>query len=365
MNQMKKLTFLTIALTILFFAATQIQASCSIVIQHPPCAEFWRADAVFIATASDVETKPQRFQGVPPITARLTIEEVFKGDKEKEIVIESNDCGYQFKQGEKYLIYAHRHGNKLNVIIGTTRTKPLAEAAEDLEYLRSLQRSEPQAQIVGKIGQQTADIKSVREDSFSSDWFFFGSPMSNVKVFARNAGQTYETFSDTKGEYKFFDLPPGEYQVWADYPSYFESRVQTIKTNTQSCGIGDFVTRRKGAIFGHVRGADGAPIPDLLVSLVFADATPQEIFEDRKNKSVWNLASTDAKGEYGFTMLPAGRYFVIVNRTEYERKGGDGRAQEIPRLFYPGVGTIEKATVISIEEGEQIKGKDIRLQKSK
>ncbi len=64
-------------------------------------------------------------------------------------------------------------------------------------------------------------------------------------------------------------------------------------------------------------------------------------------------------------MLPAGRYFVVINRTEYERKGGDGRAQEIPRLFYPGVSTIEKATVISIKEGEQIKAKDLRLPKNK
>jgi hypothetical protein len=178
---MKKLSSFIFAITVLFFVAGEIQASCSGVVQHPPCAEFWRADAVFIATAIEVQTKPQVYEGVPPITARLKIEEVFKGIKEKEFIFESNDCGFQFKKGEKYLVYAHRRNNKLNVQIRRTRTKLLAEATEDLNYLRSLQRGEPQAQIVGKIGQQTTEVKPGRKDiSFDNDWFFFGSLAAKI-----------------------------------------------------------------------------------------------------------------------------------------------------------------------------------------
>ena len=273
-------------------------------------------------------------------------------------------CGYQFKQGDKYFIYAHRNENKINVRIGFTRTKPLIEAAEDLDYLRSLQRGEPQAQIVGKIGQQTAEIKSSKHFGFN-DWFFFGSPMANVKVFAKGAGQTYETFSDASGEYKFFELPTGEHEIWADYPAYFESEKATVKTTAQGCGIGNIKARRKGSIAGRLTDASGAPISDVLVSLVLADAKHEEILEVRENEIVWNSVGTNEKGEYYFNLLPAGRYLIVINRAEFERTRGGEQARKIPRLFYPGVKSIEEATVVSIEEGEQVEKKDFRLPKSK
>ncbi len=363
---MKKLSSFIFAITVLFFVAGEIQASCSGVVQHPPCAEFWRANAVFIATAIEVQTKPQVYEGVPPITARLKIEEVFKGIKEKEFIFESNDCGFQFKKGEKYLVYAHRRNNKLNVQIRRTRTKLLAEATEDLNYLRSLQRGEPQAQIVGKIGQQTTEVKPGRKDiSFDNDWFFFGSPVAGIKVFAKGVEQTYETFSDAKGEYKFFGLPPGEYEIWADYPSYFENEKIKVATKTEGCGVGDIKAWRKGSITGRVTDADGAAVSDLRLSLVLADATREEILEARGNEVVWNLGMTNEKGEYFFSMLPGGRYFVVINRTDFERNLGNEQQQKIPRVFYPGVSSIKEATVISIEEGEQAQKKDFRLPKSK
>lgn len=363
---MKKLSSFIFTITLLFFVASEMQASCPWMVQHPPCAEFWRADAVFIATATEVQIKSQRFGVPPPITARLKIEESFKGIKEKEILLELDHCGFQFKQGEKYLVYAHRRDNKLHVRIGGTRTKPLAEATDDLDYLRSLQRGEPQAQIVGKIGQQTAEIKlSRREVSFDSDWFFFGSPMAGIKVFAKGAEQTFETFSDAKGEYKFVGLPSSEYEIWADYPSYFESKKITIKTKTEGCGVGNIYASRKGAIFGRVTDADGAAVSDLRLSLVSADVTREEILETRENEVVWNLGMTDKKGEYRFPRLPAGRYYIVINRTEFERALGDEQQQKIPRLFYPGVRNIDEAIVISIEEGEQAPKKDFRLPKNK
>ncbi len=70
---MKKLSSFIFAITVLFFVAGEIQASCDRIVQHPPCTEFWRADAVFIATAIEVETKPQIYEGVPPITDVLQL----------------------------------------------------------------------------------------------------------------------------------------------------------------------------------------------------------------------------------------------------------------------------------------------------
>lgn len=363
--KMKNISSLILtAVVVLLFVAVEIQASCPLVVQHPPCAEFWRADAVFIATATEVQTKPQGFSGAAAITARLSIEESFKGIAEKEIMLEPDGCDYQFTQGEKYLVYAHRRpeNKKLIVKIGRTRTKPLAEAAEDLNYIRSLLRGEPQAQIVGRIGQHTAEIKESGR-RFDSNTHFFGAPLAGIKVFAKGAEQTYETFSDAKGEYAFFGLPAGEYEIRADYPIYFESRKETVQTTAQGCGIGNIAAWRKGAISGRVTDAKGAAVVSLRLSLVSADAAPEEILEERENQSVWHLGNTDEKGEFHFTRLPAGRYFIVINRSEFERSRMAERLQKIPRLFYPGVKNLEKATVISIEEGEQVKGKDFRLPK--
>jgi hypothetical protein len=366
MKRMKKLPSFIIAVTSLFFAAIQVQASCPGMVQHPPCVEFWRADAVFVGMAAEVQIKPQRFFGVPPpITVRFTVEEIFKRIKEKEIVLELEHCGYQFKQGEKYLVYAHLRENKLYVRIGGTRTEPIAEATDDLDYLRSLQRGEPQAQIVGKVGQQTAEIKRSDKSFYNREWRFFGSPMTGVKVFAKGTEQIYETFSDAKGEYKFFGLPTGEYEIWADYPLYFRSEKVSVKTAEQGCGVGNIMARRKGLISGRVTDANGATVSNLRLSLVSADTAPEEILEERKDESVWLLGSTNEKGEYRFEMLPAGRYLVVINRANFERTLGNEQAQKIPRLFYPGVKSIKEATVISIKEGEQVENKDFRLPKDK
>lgn len=362
-NRTRNLSSIIFTIATLLILTNATQASCPHIVQHPPCIEFGRADAVFTASAIEVQTKPQRFGGVPPpIVARLKIEEIFKGIEEKEIVLDLDHCGYQFKQGEKYLIYAHRRDDKLNVRIGTTRTKLLAEASDELEYLRGLQRGEPQAQIVGRVGQQTSEIKRKLGSLFDRDWRFFGAPMAGTRVFAKSAGQIYETVTDDKGEYEFFGLPSGEYEIWADYPAYFESRKETVTTVAKGCGVANLVGHRKGSISGRVTNADAAPAKYVRLSLVSADASPQEIFEEKENDSIWYLAATDEKGEYRFAYLPAGRYYVIINRTEFERSR-ETEHRNIPRLFYPNARGIEEATIISIREGEQIKGKDFRLPK--
>jgi hypothetical protein len=362
----KNLSSIIFAVAVLFFAVNEIQASCPTFVQHPPCVEYWRADAVFIATATKVEMQPALLLGMaPPSTIQFAVDEIFKGIEGKQFVLEQSSCGYQFREGEKYLVYAHRNpnaGGKLFVRLGSTRTKPFAEAAEDLQYLRSLQHGEPQAQIMGKVGHQTSEIRKVLGSSYNSESHFFGAPLSNIKVFAIGAEQTYETFSDEKGEYKFFGLPAGEYEIWADYPSYFQSQKIKVRTESKGCGIGNINAYRKGSIGGRVTDAGGAPAKYVRLSLVSADASPGEIFEERENDGVWYLAAADEKGEYRFAYLPAGRYYVIINRTNFERSR-EPEYQKIPRLFYPNAKNIEEAAIIEIKEGEQVSGKDFRLPK--
>ena len=360
---------------VLFLASLQVWASCPGIYQHPPCAEYWRADAVFIATAIKVEHKqmPADLLYYPKsMVVTLAVDESFRGIEEKQVVLDLNDCGYQFKQGEKYLVYAHRRrdNSKLDVRTGGSRTQPLAEAAEDLEYIRSVLRGEKQPVIVGTVGQTTADIRSSSNSTrinYSNllGPIFYGNPAPGVKVFAVGKEQTYETIADDKGVYRFFDLPAGEYKLSPDFPPYFALRdaENTAKTTNQGCALVYLAAHRKGVINGKVLDADGNPIKGVYVSLVSADAAPNEILAESNNNFQWAVSVTLENGEYGFAYLPAGNYYIVINRAERERTYGDKAAQKLPRLFYPGVLNLEKAVVVSIKEGEQIKGKDFHLQK--
>jgi hypothetical protein len=361
---------------VLFLASLQVWASCPGIYQHPPCAEYWRADAVFIATAIKVEHKqmPADLLYYPKsMVVTLAVDESFRGIEEKQVVLDLNECGYQFKQGEKYLVYAHRrNNNKLDVRTGGSRTQPLAEAAEDLEYIRSVLRGEKQPSLVGTVGQTTADVKTnlldkPRLGSNLLGPIFYGKPAPGIKVFAEGKEQTYETLSDATGFYQFFDLPDGEYKIRADFPPYFSLKETEakVKTTNRGCALGYLGANRKGLIIGKIFDANGNPIKGVYVSLISADASQSEIFTEKYDdySFPWAVSVTLENGEYGFAALPAGNYYIVINRAERERTYGDKAAQKLPRLFYPGVLNLEKAAVVSIKEGEQAKGKDFHLQK--
>lgn len=375
MLRKSKLFSFVSSVLVLFLASLQVWASCPGIYQHPPCAEYWRADAVFIATAIKVEHKqmPADLLYYPQtMVVTLAVEESFRGIEEKQVVLDLNDCGYQFKQGEKYLVYAHRRrdNGKLDVRTGGSRTQPLAEADEDLEYIRSVLRGEKQPAIVGTVGETTTDIKTLLNSprlvySTLLGPIFYGKPASGIKVFAVGKEQTYETFTDGAGVYRFFDLPDGEYKLRPDFPSYFSLKEAdaTVKTTNQGCALGYVGAHRKGLISGKIFDANGNPMKHVYVSLVSADAASDEIFAENKDNFPWAVSVTLENGEYGFAYLPAGNYYIVINRAERERAYGDKAAQKLPRLFYPGVLNLEKAAVVSIKEGEQVKGKDFHLQK--
>lgn len=373
MRKITKPTLCFAALLTILLVNNQTWASCPGYNQHPPCHEFWRADAVFIATAIKVQykqTNPDFYGGwSKPMIVTLALEEQFRGIEEKAVVLDLNDCGYEFKQGEKYLVYAHRRrdNNKLDVRAHSTRTQPLAEAAGDLQYIRSVLRGEKQPSIVGTVGETTTDVKIISPRRYNFNILkpmFYGKPASGVKVFGEGKEQIYETISDGAGHYQFFDLPDGEYKIRAEFPPYFLTKIETVKTVSQGCALSYLGAQRQGAVEGKVLDANGNPMKDVYVSLVSADAEPNEIFAENNDDFSWLVSVTLENGEYGFAYLPAGNYFVVINRAERERSYGSEVAQKLPRLFYPGVLNLEKAVVVSIKEGEQVKEKDFRLSKS-
>ena len=97
------------------FAYPSPVLACSCSESGSPAAEFARADAV-----------TRSWKGISTSTTEVTTG------------YGNGDCGYPFKVGETYVVYAYGTPNDLNAFI-CTRTVEVSRAVEDLRYLDTFQ----------------------------------------------------------------------------------------------------------------------------------------------------------------------------------------------------------------------------------
>ena len=338
--------------------ATDALASCPTRQQGPPCQEYWHTEAVFIGTANRIVYTPNNTQlAIGPYlssTVYFTVEEAFKGVEETGIVMDLDYCGYRFKEGERYLVYAQRNPNnkKLDVRAGNTRTRPLSEAAEDLAYIRGLATAEPGSRMFGKVVRQTHNLKAHR---------FEIEPLQNIKITLEGNNQRYEVVSDSEGLYQFKGLPAGSYRVRAEFPADARYEEMTIKVNGRECAPVDIFASRKWEITGRVVDVNGKPLDSVPVSLVPADVPVEQMLSEGKEKNSWIMTWTNKQGRFQFSQLAAGPYMLIVNRTEQETAVGSNISRTLPRLFYPGVSDVNGATVIVIGKDDDVREYEFRL----
>jgi hypothetical protein len=116
-----------------------------------------RATAVFAGEVIDIE------KGLPSSSVTFRVSEVWKGKQRETRTVSTPrygaSCGYPFKEGQEYLVYAYwgpqgsppRPGLKTDIC---TETKPLSEAGANLRVLREGQSSggEPLPDTSGEVG---------------------------------------------------------------------------------------------------------------------------------------------------------------------------------------------------------------------
>ncbi len=335
------------ALFIIFSFATDARASCPSVQQGPPCREYWRTEAVFIGVANRVIRTPDKptadnWMSLQS-TVYFTVVEAFKGAGGTALVLNLDNCGYHFKEGERYLVYAHRNPNneELDVRAGHTRTRPLSEAAEDLEYIRGLAQAEPGSRVFGKVVQHTQKLK---EQPYAPEL------LQHIKVSLEGNNQRYEVLSDSEGRYEFKRIPAGRYRLRAEFPAYLSYAEQPLNLIGRECAPVDIHANRKARIAGRVLDVNGKPVDSVPVSLVPADATLEQILSEKPS---WIYTYTNSDGSYRFTRLEPGRYLLIINRTGSEKSGGSAITRVLPRLFYPGVSDLGGATVIIVADNDE------------
>ena len=333
---------------ILASLATETFASCVRINQGPPCQEFWRADAVFVGVATRVVRTPNPSPLViehPRQMAHFAVEETFKGVVGTAVVFDSNDCPYPFDEGQRYLVYAYynSYSKSLEVRIGMTRTRPLAEAAEDLAYIRSLPSAEASSRIVGRVLQQGQGFKEFTIEV---------EPMREVRVSLEWKDERREVVTDNEGRFEFKGLAAGTYRMRAEVPAHLVSREETIKVGDRGCVAGDLYALYKAQIAGKVLDMNGKPVGNIAVTLVSADSKPEHILPEGNEKAPSSTYFTQNNGTFAFSQLMPGRYLLIVNRKDY-RDSKSKIAHILPTLLYPGVTDVGAATVIVVEKDQK------------
>jgi hypothetical protein len=130
--------------------------------RQPPCADYWRAAAVFRGTVKDISPpfeNAQRAISTTTRAVRFSIEQSYRGVEvdEIELIDQISDCEYQFETGKTYFVYAYRNPDHTLETNGCSRTTEISHASDDLAYVRELSE--------GKARQFISGI--VREDGYT------------------------------------------------------------------------------------------------------------------------------------------------------------------------------------------------------
>lgn len=349
--------------------------ACSCAGVGPACTEAIspRISAVFLGTAGFVW--PVLFPFLEDVEVTFTVQEAFKGVTTKKVTVRTASsgpaCGFSFKRGEQYLVYAHQYNGRLYTSI-CTRTFAARFRKEDLEYLRKMKTLPRTSDIYGNYKRYTYDPNFVPKHTPNlSDHYFppeeyyrAMAPMTGETVTLKSGnGKELKAKIDSEGRFAFRGLPPGKYAIEVTVPPKLApptSFLPGIKISEgwfevlpRGCAQVTFRTEPDGHIAGRIVDSSGN-------QLLRAAVRIWKPGEHHKSYGAlhWEFANDD--GTFDLGPLPPGEYILGW----YLWKLPHGRPRDSPtrkRLerttlrFYPGTADPDKAQPIVLGFGEHIK----------
>jgi hypothetical protein len=345
---------LTVSLLSVFSASVEACTCGSTFSGSQPCQAYWSSAAVFAGKVTDISIISQDFGngliGNRGKVVHFLIEQSFRGVQGTDVEVLTGmgggDCGYDFRQGERYFVYAYRNPNdgKLGARI-CGRTRPLSNASADLEYARSVARGKTGGIIFGIVLRYTRDT-----------YLDYGrhKGIEGVPITVDGNNRRFNLLTDNEGRFQLDELPAGRYKVGADLPSSLRKlSAQEVVVTEGRCAAAEFLTTSLGAIKGKLVNSEGGAASKVNIMLIPADTGGNE--EKWQGREVSSY--TDEQGFYDFKQVPPGEYVIVVN---YK-----GQSSEFdppfPRTYHPGTSDPTQARVFKISEGEDIEAPDFRL----
>lgn len=327
----------------LFVALPDPAGACSCMPSGPPCQNYFQVDAVFVGKVETISTVEDASDS--HFRRRLVafaLERAFRGVQGNRVEVTTGmgggDCGYDFKVGERYLVYAYRQQGVRQFATGIcSRTRPIAEAAEDVKYAEQLPASGRGARVYGTVKHWERDLASGQAREYD--------PVAFAHVLLYSPSATLDAETDDGGRYEITDAPPGTYELRVIPPPRFSTKYLEQKLelrDPRACAVADFAVHFDGRISGVALGADGLPAGDIGLELMApAGVGARGVIETIP-------AKTDHAGNFEFSEIPPGQYVLGVSlqrRMEPETV--------FPRTFHPGTANLSEATVITVGEGNR------------
>jgi hypothetical protein len=328
------------------FALSAASASaCSCAGVQTPCHAFGEASAVFVGTVIEnkfVRTKDGDFEHEMR-SVRLSIDTPFRGVEGAEVEVTTGmgggDCGFNFRQSQQYLVYAHAYEGKLSTSI-CSRTRLVANAQEDLTYLRGLPEAKPGVTISGKV------VANKRNEKGGYDETPVAGATVTIEGKTNGQGQT-----DAKGQYRVESLPAGDYLVKLNVPEGLSSQgepEEKLSLINRSCSVVNFWLQPDSQLSGRVLNPQGLPVSNAVIFL--------HEFDKERYQGHWDSEHSDKDGKYIFRRMPAGRYVLQIRFD-----GSTSQQSPFPTIYYPGVSEMSQAKVITIAEGQRVETYDLEV----
>ena len=335
--------WLTLAMLGAMTVTSRDALACSCMMSGPPCQATWTADSVFAGTVVSIAPIDHVSLGAPYQSRLVTfsVETGFvnaaPGPLEIVTGTGGGDCGYEFKVGVKYLVYASKGGSSVLTAGICSRTRPLAEAQEDLKYLTTMNATGSGGRVYGRVNES-------RRDPAEEDTVDFG-PVEGIRVSIRGATFLRDAVTDGNGRFLVADLPVGPASVSIAVPYGFEPEIFEYEIeikDPRACRQIDLTIEPLARASGFVTDASGRPLAGVEI-----DAVAHELAGFRPDP-YQHPVKTDERGGFEFSALPPGTYVFGINLTKDRYNQSRGAA-----VFLPGTAVASEATVVELKAGDR------------
>jgi hypothetical protein len=340
---------------ILIATSKSVACSCNDA-PNPPCRSYSETPLIFSGEVTDfvpIEKNPTGFENRKAV---FKVQNVFKGEVSKEIIIYTgdggSDCGFPFQVGKKYLVYAYGE-NDVFVTSYCTRTNYLADAGEDLSFFETVPTLKKGSTIFGSVKKYALQWGNAGGEDFG-----LTKPLPNMIVRLRGPKSTVLK-TGKNGEFKVSGFPAGQYVIELRLPKHLEMSPNTstqqldiLEVQDKSCVGAKFYVEFEGKISGKVLDANGGGVAGYDVQLVSADYK-YEGENDTAPLLEWTVSRSD--GSYKFDGIPPGRYRLGIGiGGAFDSFGKKGQ------VFYPNTKDPQKASTITITEGKPLRNVNLR-----
>lgn len=377
-------------LLIIFLLGLERAQACSCARNPSPVVGYKSAPIVFIGSVKSIreeKTKINHF-GVERearigLAAYFDVEEAFKGLNQKQATVFTGggggDCGYSFRVGERYLIFAFplKENSGENIIAATvfgnseiaqknivgaamttnicTLTNAVKSVPDQLAMIRAFLKGKPEPRIYGSISEYVYNFDGGISPHYVG-------AMSGVGVVADGRNGRLDAKTDENGKFSIINPPVGKYTVkfllpathtvlwdW-EKPTAYPVEIKTAEDAAELNLAAQILATIGGTVFDSRGRPVGGDVQLSLIPLEFADKP----ISDLPHRSEY----TKENGKYLFDGVKPGKYVLGVNVAEAPAKN-----TPYPKTYFPSGGDRSTAKVIEISIGQKLNDFDFRLPK--